>query len=404
MPKTRRAVICILLLCGMLPLFSSVSSAQVPRVKSTYSHQGPQRSKVRRLGQNLPGSSRDVKRTPNGRRRVSAKDTQTATQLPQFFDTPLYPNKPSNTGGAVAADFNGDGKPDLVIGGGLLLGNGDGTFQGPKQIVIPPVGSEVSSTVTGDFNNDGKLDLAAVVPPGVTIQLGNGDGTFEAPLSYTLDGYLGFGAEHLAISDFNGDGKLDLVVVNSFIQNYPYGNVSVLLGNGDGTFQPPQDFPVGSIPVSVAAGDFSGDGKADLAVVGYSNTVYVLLGNGDGTLQPYVAYSVGNAGSGNTGNIAVASLRGNGQLDLVITCTDVSVRVLLGNGDGRFQPSVAYGAVGAIEFLYGGLLSSQTLMVMESSTLPLWTVTGTGQESCLAMETGPSGRNCSSAQEMSPWP
>jgi len=99
-------------------------------------------------------------------------------------------------------------------------------------------------------------------------------------------------------------------------------------------------------PYSVAVGDFNGDGKPDVAVV--ADGVSVLLSNGDGSLQPYVAYPVTTQG-----NIAVASLRGNGQLDLVITSSDVTARVLLGNGDGTFQPQAAYGTVSTNALYYG---------------------------------------------------
>jgi FG-GAP-like repeat/FG-GAP repeat len=126
-----------------------------------------------------------------------------------------------------------------------------------------PVGSNPSSVATGDFNGDGHLDLVVVNFGGypdagkVSILLGNGDGTLQAAQSYSV----GVFPEAVAVGDFNGDGHLDLVVANS-----GSNSTSILLGNGDGTFQVAQNYDAGYNPVSVAVGDFNGDGYLDLAV------------------------------------------------------------------------------------------------------------------------------------------
>src|ERR1039457_4989139 len=138
--------------------------------------------------------------------------------------------------------------------------------------------------------HDGKLDLAAANGVGVSVLLGNGDGAFQPAVTYAAGTYT----ESIAVGDFNGDGKLDLVVTNNLSSG---GTVSVLLGNGDGTFQAPRNYNVGTYPYSVAVGDFNGDGKPDLVVTNNTSStadsVSVLLGNGDGTFQPALNSAAG---------------------------------------------------------------------------------------------------------------
>jgi hypothetical protein len=245
---------------------------------------------------------------------------------------------------AVAVgDFNGDGKPDIAVanaGGGVagnvsvLLGNGDGTFQAA---VNYRAGTGPDAVVVADFNSDGKLDLAVANPPDgtVSILLGRGDGTFKPAVNY----HAGAGAARLAVGDFNGDSKLDLVIGSS---TGVCGGFSVLLGNGDGTFKSAVSYDVGACHRGVAVGDFNGDGKADLALVGglgLVGKISVLLGNGDGTFQAAVDYAVG-AGQH---SIAVGDLNGDGKADLVAAnYVSATISVLLGNGDGTFQTAVNY--------------------------------------------------------------
>ena len=217
----------------------------------------------------------------------------------------------------AVGDFNGDGKLDLAVVNELsnnfsiLLGNGDGTFQAA---VNYGAGLSLFSVAVGDFNGDGKLDLAVASGGSdyVSVLLGNGDGTFKTAVQYVA----GLEPISVAVADFNGDGKLDLAVAN-----YESNNVSILLGKGDGTFQIAVDYGIGTenypaTPGSVAVGDFNGDGKLDLVVGGVESdnvsVVSVLLGNGDGTFQAAVNYG---AGAGQT-SVAVGDFNGDGRLDL----------------------------------------------------------------------------------------
>jgi hypothetical protein len=187
----------------------------------------------------------------------------------------------------------------------------------------------------GDFNGDGTLDLAVANDNGVSVLLGNGDGTFQPAVNYAA----GVGPSSVAVGDFNGDGTLDLAVAND-VSN---GTVSVLLGNGDGSFGAATSYAAGSYPRSVAVGDFNRDGIPDLVVA--NGGVSVLLGNGDASFEAPVSYFAGV----NSVSVAVADLNGDGILDLAVANAgsypyypDGSVGVLLGNGDGNFQAAVTY--------------------------------------------------------------
>jgi hypothetical protein len=209
------------------------------------------------------------------------------------------------------------------------------------------------AVATGDFNGDGKLDLAVADGFGnsVSILLGNGDGTFQNAVAYSLIGY----PVAIAAADFNGDGKLDLVVVCQ-----RRSQVSVLLGNGDGTFQAHVDYSTGLNPQAVAAGDFNQDGKLDLAVVNYhDNSVSILLGNGDGTFQAHVDHATGNAPL----SVTTGDFNKDGIPDLaVVNNNDNTVSILLGNGDGTFKTHVDYATglvpdfVAAADFNADGVL------------------------------------------------
>jgi hypothetical protein len=236
----------------------------------------------------------------------------------------------------VAGDFNGDGRLDLATANAssnevsVLLGNGDGTFQTQVRYAA---GDSPVSLVVGDFDRDGRPDLAVSngASNDISVLLGNGDGTFR---EQTPGGFPAGSFPKAAVTgDFNGDGRLDLAVAN-----LASNDVSVLLGNGDGTFQPESRVAVGAGPGSIVAGDFNGDGRLDLAVAGrYSNDVTVLLGNGDGTFQERGPYAVGDYPT----SLVAADFNGDGRLDLAtanLNSGDISL--LVGNGDGTFQHEV----------------------------------------------------------------
>jgi len=252
----------------------------------------------------------------------------------------------------VAGDFTGDGRTDLAVANGesndvsILLGNGDGTFEPAVQYAV---GSNPDAIVAGDFNGDGRLDLAVANGSSndVSILLGIGDGTFQPQVRYAV----GSAPHAIVPGDFNGDGHLDLAVAN-----FGSDDVSVLLGNGDGTFQPQVTYAVGIAPLGMVAGDFRGDGRLDLAVANSNSHLYsasgtgsvsVLLGNGDGTFQPQVTYAVGSEPDG----IVAGDFTGDGHFDLAVANSGSDdVSVLLGNGDGTFQPQVTYAVTSEVGF------------------------------------------------------
>ena len=262
----------------------------------------------------------------------------------------------------AAGDFNGDGKPDLVatiLGNteilAVLLGNGDGTFAAPVRYPVTGLGFHV---VVDDFNNDNRLDFATVTVTGVdlasfrtvvTVLPGNGDGSFGAPqVAATANG---FGGGAFVSADFNGDGRRDIASASGLI----------FLGQANGTFTPgpgnPVSFGSSDLPAALAAGDFDGDGRSDLAVATTDGVVQLWRGNGDGRFTHLdIAYALFPTAFR---SLAAIDIDGDGHLDLVAglasgggvgpnISSGGTTQFLFGLGNGHFASIPAYERASAL--------------------------------------------------------
>ena len=189
------------------------------------------------------------------------------------------------------------------------------------------VGANPQALVAADLNGDGKTDLAVANAGSndISILLGNGDGTFQAATSFVSAP----GAAAIAAGDLNGDTFQDLVVPNQ-----GQSRAVILFGNGDGTFQPGVAYPAGPNPTSVALADFNHDGITDIATNGAPGRIAILVGNGDGTFRaPLTSNPLGT-----TGMLVAGDMNGDGFADLaVVEPSSTSGAILLGTGNGLFQ-------------------------------------------------------------------
>ena len=295
----------------------------------------------------------------------------------------------------VAGDFNDDGFADIAVTDQannrvlVLLGNGDGTFQTP---VAYPTGTKPVALIAQDFDGDSQTDLAVVnqADGTVTILLGNKvngtqNGTFGAPPNQIAPPAVGAVPTAIATGQFNitNNANADLVVTNS-----TDNTVSILLGNGDGTFAAQQVFNTGKGPAGVATADFNGDTKPDLAVTNQTDsTVSILLGNGDGTFQTQTTFATGSSPVG-----IVAANFTSANPDLVVADeTANNADVLIGNGDGTFNPPISLPTGNAP-------IALATADLNGDSTLDLVTANNASNTVTVTLNTLPSSTNAASTQ------
>jgi hypothetical protein len=265
-----------------------------------------------------------------------------SAQVPLFAPPATYlSNGTSLTGPSTyfrtAADFNGDGRLDLaapdnrvadnILGFVIVLSTPGGGFSAPISF---PVGQYVNNLSAADFNNDGRVDLLLAGPAGASIVFGNGNGTFSVPRFVPI-GVSPLAGGNCVAADLNQDGNQDILVPGS-------GGLGVALGNGDGTFRPPALYRTTFDSVYVMTGDFNNDGKLDaIANVNSSVSASVFLGNGDGSLQaPLTTIAIPfGAQTGDFNN--------DGKLDIVMQTaqprqdgSNFAISIALGTGTGGF--------------------------------------------------------------------
>jgi len=243
-----------------------------------------------------------------------------------------------NPFGVAVADFNSDGRPDLIVSFAdsedvvLMLGKGDGSFaSGPTWPVSRPVSRGI---VAADLNHDGRMDavLANVDWSSAMVFIGDGRGG-SVPSAYAA----GLAPFNVAVGDLNKDGALDIVVANE--SDIPTlvdrGMVTVLLGDGQGKFPRRLDLEGGTYPADAKIADLDGDGWMDIAVVNWkSQDITIFQGRADGTFAP--PRSISDGGLGAAYSLAIADFDGDGKPDIAVGDLFGRVRVLYNDGAGGF--------------------------------------------------------------------
>lgn len=259
-------------------------------------------------------------------------------QCPLSLTTPAEYPVGLNPGDGIAADLNFDGHTDLAVvlqGGGSIvvrMGNGDGSFQSPTSY---QTGATPVSIALGDFSGDGRTDLAVANLQGhsVSLLVNAGNGTFAPKVDFPA----GVTPTIIVSADFNMDGRPDTAVSSL------NGSISVLLCSAVGTFQAPLTIAVGADIRSIGTADFNSDGRPDLVVPQYTNAtgaVSLLIGNGDGSFQPQVDFPIFGP---HPHGLAVCDLNFDGRPDLAVPHQGNAVAVLLGTGSASFFPPMNFG-------------------------------------------------------------
>ena len=270
----------------------------------------------------------------------------------------------------AVADFNGDGVPDFafigtdpITGGpvlGIMFGKGNGSFRAAQKTALP--GTQFSGQLAaGAFTGDGKTDLVFANASNIIVLPGKGNGTFGTPIISNISQF----SNCLAVGDFNNDGKLDLTV-----------GTSVVLGNGDGTFQSP--IPVTSGGCNVAVADLNHDGNLDL-ITGTTGKIHVYLGNGTGSFNQFTAYNTHNKGNRVFASFAVADFDGDGHPDIAVlngSASDVTILLNKGNGSFKFGETFNGGSFDIVAGDFNG--DNKQDLVISSGKINVLTGKGTG--------------------------